>query len=275
MEQDEIAAAGEHLPAPGYHHVYLKRRGDDFIDERDPDPTKTVSLIQTLRTAHAKDNEVAKASPDLAWQVERSRYETAHIQHMLNMPPGGLRFVMSDLPAKQLRALGRDVLGYDSLRKLGFMQILHLDEKRDLHIYGHTFDGDDMDAKRAVFAMFGRRLDESQWAIAQPIDEEDTQDIEPKELLERAVMQYDKVLYAKTGIEWFAGRDKASVGREANSFVREQTDLIEVHIRQLKAINPKSPAADRLRYDFVKAVRDRYLGISHATSDGRSISADV
>ena len=66
MEQDEIAAAGEHLPAPGYHHVHLKRRGDDFIDERDPDPTKTVSLIQTLRTAHAKDNEVAKGSPDLA-----------------------------------------------------------------------------------------------------------------------------------------------------------------------------------------------------------------
>jgi len=270
MKRDEITAGGEFLNTYTTSEVSYER--DDkglFIND---EIAGKIYLHEISDASAEKYDELAVLRPEVAWQAKRVHIENEHIHFASKMPPGSVYVVVVDCPENELRELGRNEFGYRLDRQMGFVQVFHAGEDK-LTVYGHSFDRNDPAGIQAMYSMFNKTRDKNKWTIAQPIYETDAEDIDPKLLLKRLISAYDTELSRRHGGEWLGGRPRAELKEEGSSFVAKQTDLLEVHLEKLLSVNPKSEAANQLRYDFILAVRNRFENrVVTSSSDGSASS---
>lgn len=273
MERDEITAAGEFLNT--YTVSEIKYERDDKGLYLEDDTTEKLYLHSVSDASASKYDELAELRPEVAWQAKRVHVENDHIHFADNMPPGSLYVVISDCPEKELRQLGKNEFGYRLDRKMGFVQIFHASLDGKVTIYGHSFERNDPAGIQAMYGLFNKTYSESEWAISQPIYEEDAEAVDAEMLLERMIATYDNELTNQHGGEWFAGRDRMQMKEEGNSYVAKQRDLLDAHLNRLAFVNPKSEKANQLRYDFILAVRNRFENRAVVSTQDSSASAEM
>lgn len=192
---------------------------------------------------------LAARNPELSFEKRRRLIEMDEYEDMVAMARGdapNTMVVVSDFPA-ELMGAKEDVGGYNSSRKQTMLRVITKQADGTIRMVTQSLDQSN---RSALEAMYGHLYFTPQYGelLGQRMKIDLDQDFQ-NDLPNILRNVYDKSLTAQKGGEWCAGRRPDDV-RNTLSFVRSQTDLLQVHLR--------SDQSDQACFNLAAAMEARF-----------------
>jgi hypothetical protein len=192
--------------------------------------------------------------PELTFEMRRRQHEADEFRELVAMGRGELpntMVVVSDHPP-ELMYITKDLEGYRASRKQTWLRVLAIRPDGIMVMYNQSLDQSDRDGLEAMYGALGFEAEPGE-LLGQRMHLELDPD-EQQYLINRLTGVYDRMLAAKYGGQWFAGRqDNDRIN--TLDYVNTQSDLIDAFAR-LKMMD--SQAAEVFRYEFAAAMEKRF-----------------
>lgn len=197
--------------------------GED-LRARDGSDMRTI-----FRDAIEEADSLAARNPELSFEKRRRLIEMDEYEDMVAMAKGNspnTMIVVSDFPAELMGAT-QDVGGYNSTRKQTMLRVITKRADGSIRMVTQSLDQSN---RAALEAMYGHLYFTPQYGellgqrMKLDLDEDFQNDL--PNILSNV---YDHSLTEQMGGQWCAGRRPDNV-RNTLSFVRSQTDLLQVHL---------------------------------------------
>lgn len=269
---DEQTWVAENLDAPLEKPLSYRYHDDELWSEQGQ------ALGSIFKDSIDHYDALARQQPELAFQARRSRAEYGEYEAMKAMARGeapNTLVVVSPYP-RELEGATKDTLGYQAMRRLGFIRVLTHESDGLIKMWTHSIDQSDAAGIDNIYRSMGRTVDWGLDVLEQPVQLDIPETADRQLLGEQLLAAYDMALTRRCGGNWFAGRNSEVERREAVAFVMSQRDLLETHVDALIHVGPKSELADQLRYDFAAAMRRRFKGDTrHQDAADGSVAAEM
>jgi hypothetical protein len=197
---------------------------------------------------------ITLSRPELAFEVRRRLAELEEFKELVAMGRGELpntMIVVSDHPS-ELMDIDHDVGGYSGKRKHTWLRVLAIKPDGKMVMYNQSLDQSDRDGLEAIYGALGFEAEPGELLGQRMHLEFDSDD--QQFLINRLTGVYDRMLAAKYGGQWFAGRQDSDRINTLD-YVKTQYDLVDAFAR-LKMTDFQ--AAEAMRYEFAAAMEKRF-----------------
>lgn len=224
------------------------------------------NLGEVLRNSVLVAEEIVRTNPQFMTELIRRRIELQEYDEQRRLALGSdgdpdVMVVLSPIPDAVLYG-GVDLGAYDAARKKTLVRIFERTEE-GIRSTSISLDGTDRRGLQAIAGQFGQTITDDAgsedilamrfWGYSSVLND-------PIKTVRR---RYDEQLERQFGGKWYGGRQDGDV-MDAMSFIVQQTDIVEAHMRRLQQI-PQSDkkALENARFDFAATLDDRRNGATH------------
>lgn len=260
MVIDELTDASERLAMVMHNPFEFEMGGDGELHAEDGS-----NLGEVLRNSVLVAEEIVRTNPQFMTELIRRRIELQEYDEQRRLALGSegdpdVMVVLSPIPDAVLYD-GVDLGAYDTARKKTLVRIFERTEE-GIRSTSISLDGTDRRGLQAIAGQFGQTITDDAgsedilamrlWGYSSVLND-------PIKTVRR---RYDEQLEQQFGGKWYGGRQDGDV-MDAMSFIVQQTDIVEAHMRRVRQI-PQSDkkALENARFDFAATLDDRRQGVT-------------